>query len=102
MCEHKRKTFIKTSSGFHPPIGHLCAPVPDDAGPFHVELATISATPTVREESMSNVTRVGHRGLLTQTTLSLQAKAHADGIKTVFVIALENHNWTQPASQTSP
>lgn len=27
--------------------------------------------------------------------------AHAGAIKTVFVIAMENHNWTQPASQTS-
>ena len=24
------------------------------------------------------------------------------GVKTVFVIAMENHNWTQPATQTSP
>jgi hypothetical protein len=39
------------------------------------------------------------------------ATAHADNkstvegpgrIKTVFVIAMENHNWTQPAMQTSP
>jgi hypothetical protein len=35
--------------------------------------------------------------------------AHADDredsshhVKTVFVIAMENHNWTQPSSQTSP
>jgi hypothetical protein len=28
--------------------------------------------------------------------------AHAAVIKKVFVIALENHNWTQPSSQTSP
>lgn len=28
--------------------------------------------------------------------------AHADVIKKVFVIALENHNWTQPSSVTSP
>jgi hypothetical protein len=33
---------------------------------------------------------------------------HADGgdddhrVKTVFVIAMENHNWTQPSTQTSP
>ncbi|HYM25383.1 MAG TPA: hypothetical protein VEU08_19330 [Vicinamibacterales bacterium] len=25
--------------------------------------------------------------------------AHADDVKTVFVIAMENHNWTQPANQ---
>jgi hypothetical protein len=51
---------------------------------------------------MSNVRRFGTLGLLALVTVSLQWKAHADGIKTVFVIALENHNWTQPASQTSP
>lgn len=32
----------------------------------------------------------------------LAGPAHADPIQTVFVIAMENHNWTQPASQTSP
>src|SRR5262245_21007287 len=26
----------------------------------------------------------------------------AGRVKTVFVIAMENHNWTQPATQTSP
>src|SRR5216684_4022224 len=25
--------------------------------------------------------------------------AHAQQIKTVFVVAMENHNWTQPANQ---
>jgi len=30
---------------------------------------------------------------------SLLSAAHADPIKTVFVIALENHNWTQPDHQ---
>jgi phosphatidylinositol-3-phosphatase len=30
------------------------------------------------------------------------APADAGQIQTVFVIAMENHNWTQPASQTSP
>jgi hypothetical protein len=28
--------------------------------------------------------------------------AYAEQIKTVFVIAMENHNWVQPGSQTSP
>jgi phosphatidylinositol-3-phosphatase len=28
--------------------------------------------------------------------------AHADDVKKVFVIAMENHNWTQPSTQTSP
>src|SRR3974377_421028 len=27
---------------------------------------------------------------------------HAGTGKTVFVIAMENHNWTQPSTQTSP
>jgi hypothetical protein len=27
---------------------------------------------------------------------------HAGTVKTVFVIAMENHNWTQPSSQSSP
>lgn len=34
--------------------------------------------------------------------LCLGVPAHAGQIKTVFVIALENHNWTQPASQSKP
>jgi phosphatidylinositol-3-phosphatase len=50
---------------------------------------------------MSNVRRFGTLGLLALMTLSLQWKAHAEGIKTVFVIAFENHNWTQPANQFS-
>jgi hypothetical protein len=29
-------------------------------------------------------------------------QAHAGAIKTVFVISMENHNWTQPASETNP
>ena len=44
------------------------------------------------------------RGLLTLGVVALaavlgQASASADEIKTVFVIAMENHNWTQPANQ---
>jgi phosphatidylinositol-3-phosphatase len=53
---------------------------------------------------MSHVTRFGTLGLLALLTLSIQWKALADGgppIKTVFVIAMENHNWTQPANQFS-
>src|SRR5215813_3843999 len=29
-------------------------------------------------------------------------RVQAASIQTVFVIAMENHNWSQPASQTSP
>lgn len=52
---------------------------------------------------MSHVTRFGTLGLLALLALSIQGKARADGpsIKTVFVIAMENHNWTQPANQFS-
>ena len=32
-------------------------------------------------------------------TCSLPGTAPAGAIKTVFVIAMENHNWTQPANQ---
>jgi hypothetical protein len=32
----------------------------------------------------------------------IAGEADAGHIKTVFVIAMENHNWTQPVSQTSP
>ncbi len=32
----------------------------------------------------------------------LASQANAGTIKTVFVISMENHNWTQPVSQTSP
>ena len=32
----------------------------------------------------------------------LAGSANASPIQTVFVIAMENHNWTQPASQPSP
>ena len=46
---------------------------------------------------MSHVTRFGTLGLLALLALSIQGKARAEpSIKTVFVIAMENHNWTQP------
>jgi phosphatidylinositol-3-phosphatase len=51
---------------------------------------------------MSYVRRFGFPGLLALLTVSIQGQARAaDGgpIKTVFVIAMENHNWTQPANQ---
>ena len=53
---------------------------------------------------MSHVTRFGTLGLLALLALSIQGKARADdgpNIKTVFVIAMENHNWTQPDNQFS-
>jgi hypothetical protein len=39
-------------------------------------------------------------GVLLSGGLAWQAQAST--IQTVFVIAMENHNWSQPASQTSP
>src|SRR5215510_849852 len=39
-------------------------------------------------------------GILAVSGFAVQARA--DSIQTVFVIAMENHNWTQPSSQTSP
>src|SRR5215471_12392062 len=53
---------------------------------------------------MLHVRRLGTLGLLALLTLSIQWEARADdgrSVKTVFVIAMENHNWTQPANQFS-
>jgi hypothetical protein len=54
---------------------------------------------------MKSAIRFGTLGLLALLSLSIQWKARADDnppFKTVFVIAMENHNWTQPNTQTSP
>src|SRR5690348_18428082 len=52
---------------------------------------------------MSHVRRLGMLGifalLFTVGHLIAVAEDGKDGIKTVFVIAMENHNWTQPANQ---
>jgi hypothetical protein len=52
---------------------------------------------------MSHVRRLGTLGLfallITLGHLAAIAEDGKDGIKTVFVIAMENHNWTQPANQ---
>ncbi len=54
---------------------------------------------------MSHVRRFGMLGvfalLFTVGHLTAGAEDGKDGIKTVFVIAMENHNWTQPANQFS-
>ena len=54
---------------------------------------------------MSHVRRFGMLGvfalLFTVGQLAAGAEDGKDGIKTVFVIAMENHNWTQPANQFS-
>src|SRR5689334_21381358 len=55
------------------------------------------------EASMSHVRRLGILAvfalLTTFSYLNAGAEDGKDGIKTVFVIAMENHNWTQPANQ---
>jgi hypothetical protein len=38
-------------------------------------------------------------GMVAATAAFANVSAHAQEIKTVFVIAMENHNWTQPANQ---
>src|SRR5215831_902712 len=38
-------------------------------------------------------------GLLALLMASANISARAEEVKTVFVIAMENHNWTQPANQ---
>src|SRR6478609_11817123 len=57
----------------------------------------------VMEASMSHVRRFGmlvaFALLTTFSYLAAGAEDGNDGIKTVFVIAMENHNWTQPANQ---
>ncbi len=54
---------------------------------------------------MSHVKRFGMLGvfalLFTVGHLTAGAEDGKDGIKTVFVVAMENHNWTQPANQFS-
>jgi hypothetical protein len=55
------------------------------------------------EASMSHVRRFGmlvaFALLTTFSYLNAGAEDGKDAIKTVFVIAMENHNWTQPANQ---
>jgi hypothetical protein len=46
------------------------------------------------------LTRLSHIACLLAPCVGVAA--HAGQITTVFVIALENHNWTQPASQSQP
>src|SRR5215831_17511672 len=48
------------------------------------------------EASMSHVRRLG---MVVVFALLTHICAGAEEIKTVFVIAMENHNWTQPANQ---
>jgi len=40
-------------------------------------------------------------GCLTAAFVATAAADDGNSIKTIFVIAMENHNWTQPANQFS-
>lgn len=51
---------------------------------------------------MQKVRWWGALGTFAALTMLGAASAGAQQIKTVFVIAMENHNWTQPATTTSP
>src|SRR5258708_2583635 len=48
---------------------------------------------------MSHVRRLGMLGVFALLTTLGYLNAGAEEVKTVFVIAMENHNWTQPANQ---
>lgn len=48
---------------------------------------------------MSHVRRLGMLGLFALLATLGTVNANAEEIKKVFVIAMENHNWTQPANQ---
>lgn len=50
---------------------------------------------------MSHVRRLGILGVISLLAIVASSSASAEEIKTVFVIAMENHNWTQPANQFS-
>jgi hypothetical protein len=50
---------------------------------------------------MSHLRRVGALGTVALFASLGTATANAQQIKTVFVIAMENHNWTQPTNQFS-
>src|SRR5215831_5663160 len=48
---------------------------------------------------MQHSRRLHILGMCALLWLSGFSSAWADNVKTVFVIAMENHNWTQPANQ---
>src|SRR5215470_5886934 len=61
----------------------------------------LATLPYLPEESMSQVRHVAGVAVLALLTTAGFSNANAEEIKTVFVIAMENHNWTQPANQFS-
>src|SRR5215831_9606505 len=60
------------------------------------ERTDVNFTP---EESMSHGRCIGALGTVALLAGLGHSSADAQQIKTVFVIAMENHNWTQPANQ---
>ena len=50
---------------------------------------------------MPQISRLAILGVVTLLALLTRSSASAEQIKKVFVIAMENHNWTQPANQFS-
>src|SRR3954468_12436984 len=50
---------------------------------------------------MSHVRGLRALGSIVLASVFCNLGAHAQQIKSVFVIAMENHNWTQPANQFS-
>ena len=50
---------------------------------------------------MSHSSKLRLLGAVAVFTVMAQMTASAQQVKTVFVIAMENHNWTQPANQFS-
>ena len=51
---------------------------------------------------MNSVSRLTLRAAVAAIALgSLASSSRADGVGTVFVIALENHNFTQPSTYTA-
>src|SRR6185312_7198371 len=53
------------------------------------------------EESMSHARRLGMLAVFALLATFAHSSASAEEIKKVFVIAMENHNWTQPANKFS-
>src|SRR5579863_9518215 len=54
------------------------------------------------ENSMLQVKHLRMWGVIALFTTLGNLNVSAQEIKTVFVIAMENHNWTQPANQFGP
>src|SRR5690242_10677097 len=74
------------------------SPVPTGQGHEHL-ISIRRSLPISPGESMSHVRWLGGLGMVALLASVRNTSAGAQQIKTVFVIAMENHNWTQPANQ---